>query len=65
MDARTQLQIHVDPAQNKKKYRRRHRRLRDGQCAAAVRAVNAARGYLDDRYPNLAAAALSCRSNVT
>jgi hypothetical protein len=36
--------------------------MRDGQCAAAVRAVNGARGFLDHRFSNLATAALCCGS---
>lgn len=65
MDARTGTQIHVDLTRNKKKkkrYRPRHRRMRKGRCAAAVRALTAARLYLDGQVPSLAAAALCCGS---
>jgi hypothetical protein len=41
---------------------RRH--FRNGHCAAVVRAITAARLYLDGRAPSLAAAAEACGSNV-
>jgi hypothetical protein len=63
MDTHISTQIHVNPAQNKKKYRRWHRRTRAGKCAAAVRAVTGARLYLDGRM-DLATAAMSCGSCV-
>jgi hypothetical protein len=48
--------------------RRRHqssrRQFRDGQCAAALRAITAARLYLNKTVPTLALAAASCGSNV-
>ena len=66
MDARTGTQIHdADRAGNKKKYRLRHRRMRAGRCAAAVRALTAAKIYLAGEVPNLPTAALCCGSCVT
>jgi hypothetical protein len=64
MDARTGTQIHTDLARNKKKYRRRHRHTRAGQCAAAVRATTAAKLYLAGQVPSVAAAALGCGAYV-
>ena len=57
-------QIHVSPVRNKKKYRRRHRHTRAGQCAAAVRATTAAKLYLAGQVPSVAAAALGCGACV-
>jgi hypothetical protein len=65
MDTYIPTQIHARLSRNKKKSRSRYRRTRNGQCAAAVRALTAARHYLDHKVPNLAAAALCCGSSVT
>ena len=69
MDARTGAQIHADLVRNKprpkKRYRPRHRRMRQGQCMAALRATTAARIYLDGRASSLTAAALGCGSSRT
>jgi hypothetical protein len=48
-----------------RRYRPRGRRIRNGKCVAAVRALYAADGYLNlRRYPTLAAAAVSHGSNI-
>jgi hypothetical protein len=39
--------------------------LRDGQRAAVLRAITAARGYLDGTFPTLCVAAQSCGTNPT
>jgi hypothetical protein len=44
-------------------YRPRGRLMRDGKCAAAVRAIAGARGYLSGQFPTLSVAANSCGSN--
>jgi hypothetical protein len=45
-------------------YRARGRLIRNGQCVAALRALNAAEGYLTGRFPTLQAAAICCGSCV-
>jgi hypothetical protein len=45
-------------------YRNRRRHIRHGVCAAALRAITAARLYLSGQIPNLHKAAESCGSNV-
>jgi hypothetical protein len=45
-------------------YRPRGRRMRDGQCAAALRAITAAQGYLSGTFPTLNTAANCCGSNA-
>jgi hypothetical protein len=42
----------------------RRRFLRDGQCAAALRAITGARGCLSGQFPTIAIAAVSVGSNV-
>jgi hypothetical protein len=45
-------------------YRARRRHMRHGVCAAALRAITAARLYASGTIPNLIKAAESCGSNV-
>ena len=66
--ASTIVAINVTAGKNdnkiKKTYRSRRRLVRDGQCAAALRAFLAARAYADGWFDSLAAAAVSAGSNV-
>src|SRR5262245_43629196 len=62
MDAHSQGQIYVSSSRRKKKYRRRHRRMRAEQCAAVVRALTAAKLYVEGAAPSFAAAAVMCGS---
>jgi hypothetical protein len=60
MDARNHIQT---TRRRNKKYRSRHRHKRGGRCAAAVRAMTAAKLYLAGSTPSLEAAAFSCGTN--
>ncbi len=56
--------IYSSPPKMPSPYRRRRRHMRYGVCAAALRAITAARLYLSGTVPDLIKAAESCGSNV-
>jgi hypothetical protein len=55
---------HIGSANGKpnRYYRRRRRRMRDGQCLAALRAFNAAKGVQNGTFRTITEAALACGS---